>query len=223
LGEHGRVSVRALPARPAQHGRVGPYLLPSLAQEALSGEPADRAQQPVEQRGWPGQPDQLVLLGRDPGGEHLIDRPVVGLPAGQQRRVVELIIADHRHQGLRQVVVDVRVHAEQHMPERGQAGRGAERDHPGPRQPAARLAPFQGVQVQVGEHDVPSLDPRGVGESAAADFPRHRDGGAQVRRVEVEPLVARALQRLKQRLHAGDQLIDHASTLIDSPRHWPSR
>jgi hypothetical protein len=64
---------------------------------------------------------------------------VVGLPPGQQHRVVELLVADHRDQSLGQVEVDMRVHAEQYVPERGQAGGRAERDRPGP----GRLAPGQ--------------------------------------------------------------------------------
>ena len=122
LGQDGSVSVRALTARAAQRDRVGPDLLARLAQEPLRAEPVERPQQPVHQGARPGDLGQLVVLGGDPGGEHGVDGPVIGLAAGQQRRVAELLVGDHRDQGLRQVVVDVGVHAEQHMPERGQAG-----------------------------------------------------------------------------------------------------
>ena len=74
---------------------------------------------------------------------------------------------------------------------------------------------LQGVEVQVGERDVPSLDPLGIGEPAALEFLGHRDGGALVGGVEVLPLVARGLQRLEQRRHAGDQLVDHAAIMAD--------
>src|SRR3989442_7130686 len=46
----------------------------------------------VEQGRGTGKPDQLVVLGADPGSEHAVDRLVVGLPAGQQRRVAELLV-----------------------------------------------------------------------------------------------------------------------------------
>jgi hypothetical protein len=55
---------------------------------------------------------------------------VIGLSPGEHGRVVELLVGDHGDQGLRQVVVDVRVHAEQHVPQRRQLGGSAERDLP---------------------------------------------------------------------------------------------
>ena len=112
LGQDGSVSVRALTARAAQRDRVGPDLLARLTQEPLRAEPVERPQQPVHQGARPGDLGQLVVLGGDPGGEHGIDGPVIGLATGQQRRVAELLVGDHRDQGLRQVVVDVGVHAE---------------------------------------------------------------------------------------------------------------
>jgi len=214
LGQPRGVGVRALPAGVAQRDGIGPHLLPRLTQEALGAELVEGPQQPVEQGRRPGDPGQLVVLGGDPGGEHVVDRPVVGLAPGQQRGVVELLVGDHRQQRLRQVVVDVGIHAEQHVPQGRQPGRGAERDVPGTRRPPARHGGLQGLQVQVGEGDVPPLDPLGVGEAAALDLLGHRDRGPLIGGMKIAPLVAVGLQRLEHRRHPRDQLVDHAVIMI---------
>src|ERR1019366_419564 len=106
------------------------------------------------------------------------------LPPRDQRRVAELLVADHPQKRLRQVVVDVGVHAQQHVPERREVGGGAERDVPRPGWPPARHRGFQGIQVQLREGDIPPLDPLRVDEAAALDVPGYRDRGAQVGGVE---------------------------------------
>ena len=163
-----------------------------------------------------GGPESLVSSSSSAptrAGEHAVDRLVVGLPAGQQRRVAELLVGDHRQQRLRQVVVDVGVHAEQHVPERGQVGGGAERDVPGPGRPLARQRGFQGVEVETGERDVPPLHPLGIVETAALDLVGYRDRGPLVGGVEVAPLVASGLQRAEHGRHPGDQVVDHAAIM----------
>jgi hypothetical protein len=57
---------------------------------------------------------------------------VVGLAAGQQGGVPEFFVGDHRDDGLRQIEVDVGVHAEQDVPQCGQFQRRAESDLPRP-------------------------------------------------------------------------------------------
>jgi hypothetical protein len=140
---------------------------------------------------------------------------VVGLPPGEQRRIAELLIGDHREQCLWQVVVDVRVHAEQDMAERGQAGRGVKRDVPGPCRAASRQRGLEGVQVQVGERDVPPLHPLGVSEAATPQFPGYGCRRALVGGVEILPLIAGGLQRFEQGRHPDDQLLHHAAIIAE--------
>ena len=209
LGQDLGVGVRALAARPAQRDRVGPHLLACLAQEALGTKPVERAQQPVDERARAGDLDQLVVLGGDPGGEHDVDGLVIGLPALQEGRIVELLVGDHRQQRLGQVEVDVGVHAEQHVAQRGQVGGRAERDRPGPGRLTSGQRDSERIEVKVGERDVPSFNPLGVDEAAALEFLGDRDRGALIGRVEVAPRVAGGLQRLEQGGHPADQLLDH--------------
>jgi hypothetical protein len=129
---------------------------------------------------------------------------VVGLAAGQQGGVPEFFVGDHRDDGLRQIEVDVGVHAEQDVPKGGQIGRGAERDGPGPARLASGQRGLEGIQVEVSERDVPALHPLRVGEAAALELFGDRDRGALVGRVEVPPRVARGLQRPEQGRHPAD-------------------
>jgi hypothetical protein len=110
----------------------------------------------------------------------------------------------------------VGVHAEQDVPERGQAGRGGERDGPGPGRDASGQRGVQRVQVEVGEGDVPPLDPVRVGEAAALELLGDRDRGALVGRMEVLPRVVRGLQRLELGRHPADQLLDHPDIISDA-------
>jgi hypothetical protein len=209
LGQNLGVGVRALAARPAQRDRVGPHLLACLAQEALGTKPVERAQQPVHERARAGDLGQLVVLGGDPGGEYGVDGLVIGLPALQEGWIVELLVGDHRQQRLGQVEVDVGVHAEQYVAQRGQVGRRPERDRPGPRRLTSGQRGLERIEVEVGERDVPSFNPFGVDEAAALEFLGNRDRGALVGRVEEAPRVAGGLQRLEQGGHPADQLLDH--------------
>src|ERR1035437_1848287 len=184
LGQQTGVGVRPPPARLAQGDRVGPHLLARLAQEPLGPELVQGPEQPVQPRRGPGDPGQLVRLGPDAGGKRAVDGPVISLPPRDQRRVAELLVADHPQKRLRQVVVDVGVHAQQHVPERREVGGGAERDVPRPGWPPARHRGFQGIQVQLREGDIPPLDPLLVAGAAAVDVPGYRDRGAQVGGVE---------------------------------------
>ena len=111
-----------------------------------------------------------VVLGADPRREDLVDAFVVGAAAGHQRVVVELGVGDHREQRLREVVVDVRVDPEQHVPQAA-GGRGRGERLP----PRARgLVGLDGVEVEVGEGDVPGLHPGAVLEQALRRSPRRR-------------------------------------------------
>jgi hypothetical protein len=64
------------------------------------------------------------------------------------------------------------VHVQQHVPQRWKvlvAGR-LEGDRPWPGRPLTRRPLLEGVEVEVGEADVPSLDPLGVLEAAPPDL-----------------------------------------------------
>ena len=96
------------------------------------------------------------------------------LAPGHQRGVGELVVGDRRQQRLRQVVVDVGVHPEQHVAQRRQprlvGGPECHRPRPGRASPTVPL--LEGVEVEPGEHDVPALHPRSVDEAARRASPR---------------------------------------------------
>src|SRR5215211_1295621 len=73
---------------------------------------------------------------------------------------------------------------------------------------AAGLGVLDGVQVEVGEGDVPALDPPRVPEPAPLQLLGHRPGGPQVGGQEEPARVAAGLQRLQQPLHAVQQGAD---------------
>ena len=184
------VRLLALPAAAAERRRVGPYLGPRLAQEAPGCGPVQRLQGVVPPRPGGRERTQLVVLGAHPGRQHLVDLAVVCLPSGEQRGVIELGIADHCQQRLRQVVVDMRVHPEQDMAQGRQAalpGRGGEGDRPRPRHRLAAPVRLERVEVQPGECHVPALYPVAVLEGTGPQ--RRRDGlrRAQVGGVERGP------------------------------------
>jgi hypothetical protein len=192
----------ALAARAAEQHGVAPDLAARLLQEAAGGGPIERDQQAVEQGPVPGalHLGQLLVLGGHAAGDDGVDALVVGPAPSHQLGVVELVVADDRQQRLRQVVVDVGVHAEQQVPQRRQppvAG-GREGDRPGPGHLAGALPRLQGVQVQRGEGDVPHLHPGRVEELAADDPVGDRLRGAQVGPQEEALRVAAGLQRLQQ-------------------------
>ena len=90
LSQQPGVGRRTLLAGSAQGDRVRPHLLARLAQEALSAEAVEGPEQPVKQGARPGDPGELVIFGSAAGRQHVVDRPVIGLPSGQQGRVIEL-------------------------------------------------------------------------------------------------------------------------------------
>ena len=94
---------------------VHPYFRPRLAQETPGGGLVRRAEQGVGP-GPGGKLAQLGILRADPQGQHLVDALVVGAALRDQGRIGELRRADHLEQSLRQVEVDVRVHAQQDVP-----------------------------------------------------------------------------------------------------------
>jgi hypothetical protein len=65
-------------------------------------------------------PRELAVLGRDLRREHAVDLLVVTSAAGEQRRVGEVVVGNDGEQCLRQVVVDVRVDAEEDVLQRMQ-------------------------------------------------------------------------------------------------------
>jgi hypothetical protein len=92
-----------------------------------------------------------------------------------QHRVGEVGLADHADQGLGQVVVDVGVDPQQHVPEVGKVVRRVERQPPRPRHRAAGEVGVVRGEVEPGEHHVPPLDPGRVLEPGTLD--RGADGG----------------------------------------------
>ena len=83
---------------------------------------------------------QLLVLRRDSGGEDPVDALVVAPPSVEHDRVGEVRVADDGEQGLRLVVVDVGVDAEQHLAQRWQGRGSVEREAPGPWRPMPRVA-----------------------------------------------------------------------------------
>src|SRR5581483_1412146 len=189
LDEYGGVPLRTLPARPVQDVGVVPHLRPGLGEHPLGGGPVERSEEPVEQ-GDPARRAYLVVLGADPGQQHGVHVRVVARAGGAYRRVVEVLRGDDGDQGLRQIVVDVRVHAEQDVAQRrefGAGGRGLEGDAPRLGYPAAVERGVERVEVQLREGDVPALQPRSVLEATLVDLFGDRPGGPEVRVVEVAP------------------------------------
>jgi hypothetical protein len=89
-------------------------------------------------------------------------------PPRQQRGVAEFGVADQHQQRLRQVEVDVRIHAQQHVPQRRQgATRVVCRGERGSPRAAHGLAPQAGLQrlhVEPSEHHIPTAYPDRVEE-----------------------------------------------------------
>ena len=179
------------------HGVV-PHLGPGLAQETAAGRLVGWAEQDVRPRARGAGPGQLRIFRADLAGQHLVDALMVGAAPGGDRRIRELPGTDHREQGLRQVVVDVRVHAEQDVPQGGR-GRllpcGPERDRPRLRDRPARGVRGQRVEIQIRERDVPAFHPLRVAEQPGAQRVAHRPGGTQVGGVKEAPGVPGFLQR----------------------------
>ena len=142
---------------------------------------------------------QVIVLVADPARDDLVDPHMVVPAARHQPAVPGLVVVDHRQQRLRQVVVDVRVHAEQQVAQRRQRARSAERGDPRP----GRLIRLERRQVVVGEGDVPGFHPRGIDEEPGletfVDSERHPPvngqkvlsrvaSGPKVRQEHVHPL-----------------------------------
>ena len=168
LGEPDGIRLRAGDARPLQLHGVVPDLRRASRRNRV--EAARLSGVSTRSSGARGAGRQLVVLGGDPGGEHAVDALVVAAPSVEQDRVGEVLVGDDGEQRLRQVVVDVRVDAEQHVPSGGSVGGSVEREPPGPRRRrrVAREVGVERVEVEVGEDDVPRLHPAGVLEAAAS-------------------------------------------------------
>ena len=142
---------------------VVPHLPPRLAEPPPGRPSIKRGEQAVEM-GARRPPRQLAVLRPHLAGEDGVDPLVVTPPPGQQHRVGELLVRNDHQQRLRQVVVDVGVDPEQHVPQRGQRCGGVEREAPRPGHPvAAGQVGVQGGEVEAGEGDVPPLEGSGAG------------------------------------------------------------
>src|SRR5215218_2294367 len=195
---------------------VGPDLGPGLAEEAPGGQAVEGLEEAVGAAAGAAQGLQLGVLGADPGHQDLVDVLVVGVAAGQQLGVVEVARGDHGQERLGEVVVDVGVHAEQDVAQGRQAVRtsaGPEGDRPRFGRAPAGLGVLDGVQLEVGEGDVPALDPGRVAEPAPLQLLGHRPGGAQVGGEEEAGWVVARLQRLQQPLHPAHQRADAGRAL----------
>ena len=206
------LGVRGGTARPGRVEGLGvvPHLGPGLAQEAAAGRLVGWPEQDIRPRARRADPGQLLVFRADPTGQHVVDPLMVGAAPAGDGGIRELPGADHREQGLRQVVIDVRVHAQQDVPQ----GRcvlllpgGPERDRPRPRDGPAAGVRGQRVEVQVRERHVPALDPLRVAEQPGPQRVAHRPGSAQVRGVKETPRVPRFLQRAEQGFHPLDERI----------------
>ncbi len=164
-----------------------PHLLTRLAQESLGGQPVQRLERPIKQRQHRHRP-QLGVLGRDPRGQNPVDPFVVTSPASDDERVGEVRVADHGQQGLRQVVVDVRVDPQQHVPQGGERRRCVEGQPPRTRHVGTACeVEVERCQVEVGEHHVPAFDPVRVLELRVRDGLADGEGRPAVR-LQEEPL-----------------------------------
>ena len=158
-----RTAYASGPATPGavQLEGVVPDLLAGLAQEPLRGQPVQRLQQPGRAAVRAERAPSSASSAATRADEHAVDPLVVAAPPVEQRRVGELVVADHRQQRLRQVVVDVRVDARAARAAAA-AGRRARR------RPAATAAERRragrgrrpALEVQVGERHVPAPRPR---------------------------------------------------------------
>ncbi len=187
----------ASPGSVQGHGVV-PDLGSRLTQEAAAGGLVRGAEQGVGQRTGSTDPGQFLVLGADPAGQYLVDALMVGPAPGDDGQIRELPRADHGEQGLRQVVVDVRVHAQQDVPQRGRGRllpRGPERDRPRSRDGPAAGVRSQCVEIEVRERDVPAFHPLRVAEQPGPQRVAHRPGGAQVGGMEEAAGVPGFLQR----------------------------
>jgi hypothetical protein len=104
-----------------------------------------------------------------PTAEHAVDAFVVATPPIHHRRVREGLVVDHRQQGLRQVVVHVGVDAEKHQTQCRQVGWRVEGEPPRAGRVAARQMRVECGEVELGELDVPPLDPLRVLEQPLVD------------------------------------------------------
>ena len=146
----------------------------------------------------------------DPGGEDAVDLLVVAATAVQDAGRGEVGVADDGEQGLRQVVVDVRVDADQHVPQRRLVGRGVEGEPPGPGHvgAAAVAVGVVGPDEELGEDHVPALDPGRVLEPAGVDGLAHRQRRPQVGPEEEAAMSQARRQRVEALLHLRDDLVD---------------
>ena len=112
---------------------VEPDLLPRLPQKALGAEPVQRLAAPGRAGcAGPARPSSAATREASTASIRSWSRRRRSISTGS----VKSVVADHREHRLRQVVVDVRVDAEQHVPQRWQVGGRVEGQPPGPRAPA---------------------------------------------------------------------------------------
>jgi hypothetical protein len=139
---------------------------------------------------------------------------VIGRATLDHARIVELRVADDHEQRLREVEVDVRVHPQQEVTDRGDPRlRPREREGHLPRTWSGPVfvPSFQRFQVELGEGEVPTLGPRGVHEPTER---RMRelipDGGGRpgIDREEVTAFVVRRDHRREQGVHPRQQIVD---------------
>src|SRR2546427_2812448 len=115
LFELGRIGLGALTAGEGKRPGVHPHLPARLFQEPLRARSVEGREDAVDQVAiaWFLLPQQLAILLWDAPDQDLVDASVVSRAPGHRPRVLELLVGDHRQQRLREVVVDVRVHAEE--------------------------------------------------------------------------------------------------------------
>jgi hypothetical protein len=177
FGQPVAVGVRTVQPSTLQFDGVVPDLLPGLAQEPFRAQPVERRQDVIEQR--LASPEFDVLI-RHAFGEHGVDAFVIAPPPVHEHVVLEFVVADHREQRLRQVVVDVRVYAEQDVPERGQFRWCVERQTPRTRYARSREVGVVRVEVELGEGDVPPVHPGRILEVRSVNRRPHRQRRAPV-------------------------------------------
>jgi len=104
--------VGAVESGSLQLGDIQPHLVSSFAEEAPRTQPVGRRQNPVQRAA--GAVDGVVLGGH-PSGQDLVDAFMITTAPGDQHRIFKILIGDHRKGRLWQVIVDVRVHAQEQV------------------------------------------------------------------------------------------------------------
>ena len=136
LRKPGGILVRSCEPRILKLEGVVPELLAGLAQEPLRAQPVQGREQSAEDARAP-HGNQLVVLRRDPGRQDVVDALVVTAAPLHEYGIGEIVAVDDGQQGLRQVVVDMGVDAEQDVTQRGQVRCCRERQGRGTSPPAS--------------------------------------------------------------------------------------